>query len=270
MTIEEKAKAYDEGIEGIQEILSSGQDSIKMSRLQLRLQGIFPELKDKENKDERIRKELHIYLDWLDGRKDYAPRGEYTIRDMIAWLEKQKISEDTIKRDNKMVAEFPYTKEECTNSKLVALSTENEKGKTEPKFNEGEWITYEEPKTAKIIFFNCGRYGVENIDGTKGFPQSDYIDKNFHLWTIQDAKDGDVLADKDNNIGIFQECEGTYWNSYIYLGCDGELRGFGVGGMHEQTDTHPAAKEQRDLLFTKMKKAGYEWDAKKKELNKLK
>jgi len=47
----------------------------------------FPELA--ENEDERIRKELHIYLDWLDGRKDYAPRGEFAIRDMIAWLEKQ-------------------------------------------------------------------------------------------------------------------------------------------------------------------------------------
>lgn len=48
----------------------------------------FPELK--ESKDERIRKSIHIYLDWLDGRKDYAPKGEFSIKDMIAWLEKQK------------------------------------------------------------------------------------------------------------------------------------------------------------------------------------
>ena len=46
LTIEEKARRYDEAIEGIQEILSSGQDSIKMSRLQLRLHGILPELKE--------------------------------------------------------------------------------------------------------------------------------------------------------------------------------------------------------------------------------
>ena len=43
----------------------------------------------KESEDESIGKELYIYLDWLDGRKDYAPKGKYTIRDMIAWLEKQ-------------------------------------------------------------------------------------------------------------------------------------------------------------------------------------
>lgn len=42
-----------------------------------------------KSEDERIRKAIHIYLDWLDGRKDYAPRGEYSIREMIDWLEKQ-------------------------------------------------------------------------------------------------------------------------------------------------------------------------------------
>lgn len=53
-----------------------------------KVEGFFPELK--ESKDERIRKAICIYLDWLDGRnKDYQPKGEYTVRDMIAWLEKQ-------------------------------------------------------------------------------------------------------------------------------------------------------------------------------------
>ena len=34
-------------------------------------------------------------------------------------------------------------------------------------------------------------------------------------------------------------------------------------------DVKPATKEQRDLLFQKMKEAGYEWDADKKELKKI-
>ena len=51
------------------------------------MEWLFPELKESE--DERIRKAIHIYLDWLDGRKDYQPKGDYTIKDMIAWLEKQ-------------------------------------------------------------------------------------------------------------------------------------------------------------------------------------
>ena len=51
------------------------------------LDDIFPELAESE--DEKIKKAIHIYLDWLDGRKDCQPKGDYTIKDMIAWLEKQ-------------------------------------------------------------------------------------------------------------------------------------------------------------------------------------
>jgi hypothetical protein len=70
---------YEMALEGIQEILGSGEDSIKMSRLQLRLQGIFPELKESEN--EKMRK--HI----IEVLKDNFS-GEDTDR-CIAWLEKQ-------------------------------------------------------------------------------------------------------------------------------------------------------------------------------------
>ena len=38
---------------------------------------------------------------------------------------------------------------------------------------------------------------------------------------------------------------------------------------HGTHGLHPATKEQRDLLFQKMKESGYEWDAEKKELKKI-
>ena len=70
-------------LEGIQEILGSGEDSIKMSRLQLRLQGIFPELKESE--DEKVRKEIIDFLKLphpqFVGKRDHEK--------WIAWLEKQ-------------------------------------------------------------------------------------------------------------------------------------------------------------------------------------
>lgn len=61
-----------------------------------KLENIFPELTEYE--DEKIRKAIHICLDWLDGRKDYQPKGVYTIRDMIDWVIKQdkKISADKV------------------------------------------------------------------------------------------------------------------------------------------------------------------------------
>lgn len=77
---------YEMALEGIQEILSSGADSIKMSRLKLRLQGIFPELKESE--DEKIRKEL---LKAFQESEDslYMVLSPQRRKSFIAWLEKQ-------------------------------------------------------------------------------------------------------------------------------------------------------------------------------------
>ena len=141
---------------------------------------------------------------------------------------------------------------------------------TRLNFKVGDWIIRNNKYTGipvKVIEFN-GYYSCELNGEVVNFTLND-VHNNFHLWTIQDAKDGDVLVDKDNNIGIFQKFEGIYWYSYIYLGCDGELRGFSIGGSHKQTDVHPATKEQRDLLFQKIKEAGYHWNSKTKTLEKL-
>lgn len=141
---------------------------------------------------------------------------------------------------------------------------------TRPNFKVGDWIIRNNKYTGipvKVIEFN-GYYSCELNGEVVNLTLND-VHNNFHLWTIQDAKDGDVLVDKDNNIGIFQKFEGIYWYSYIYLGCDGELRGFSIGGSHKQTDVHPATKEQRDLLFQKIKEAGYKWNSETKTLEKL-
>ena len=80
---------YEMALEGIQEILDSGEDSIKMSRLQLRLQGIFPELRETE--DKKIRKWI---IDDITFNMNNEPlhNSEYRKKaeKAIAWLEKQK------------------------------------------------------------------------------------------------------------------------------------------------------------------------------------
>ena len=152
------------------------------------------------------------------------------------------------------------------------------KKQSEPKFKIRDWLCANELnnyanliKIVKIVdVFGKKRYKISrDYDSDLDLTEFDFIEKHYHHWTIQDAKDGDVLADEDNNIGIFQECEGMYWYSYTYLGCDGQLRGFSMGGSHEQTDTHPATKEQRDLLFQKIKEAGYKWNTETQTLEKL-
>ena len=53
---------------------------------------------------------------------------------------------------------------------------------------------------------------------------------------------------------------------YCFIGFSGIFYG---GECGHRTNVHPATKEQHDLLFQKMKEAGYEWDAEKKELKKI-
>jgi hypothetical protein len=115
-------------------------------------------------------------------------------------------------------------------------------------------------------------YVCEDLKGRRVTFTFNDVHKNFRLWNISDAKNGDVLADGYNNIGLYnKEVKGNFWNSYIYLGCDNRLYGF--GGYHDLKNTNkntkPATKEQRDLLFQKIKEAGYEWNAEKKELKKI-
>ena len=89
-------------------------------------------------------------------------------------------------------------------------------------------------------------------------------------WTIQDAKDGDVLA---TSVGAFiyngNNGGGSCPGSYCWINT---LGSFQIGVEHHWTGkkVYPATKEQRDVLMKAMNDAGYEWNAKKKELKRKK
>ena len=141
--------------------------------------------------------------------------------------------------------------------------------KVEPKFKVDDWIVKE-----NIVYHIDKISGVyltlSTIDGTALVYHKNVLNNyKIHLWDISDAKDGDVLATSTgafiyngNNGG--GSCPGSYCGINT-------LGNFKVGVEHHWTGKPviPATKEQRDLLFTKMKEAGYEWDSKKKELKKI-
>ena len=124
-----------------------------------------------------------------------------------------------------------------------------------PKFNfkVGQWIV----ATGKRVYLitKIDGFNVTLVD-TNGdeyvFHVSSLVDA--YQWTIADAKDGDVLVDENDNIGLYSgEKDDLYWHSCVYLGCDGFIHGgFGVKGYHKHNNTKPATEEQRDLLFSKM------------------
>jgi hypothetical protein len=195
-----------------------------------------PELK--ENEDERIRKEII----------DYIKTGTYH-KKWIAWLEKQ---------GNK-----PQGKSALESIRDEKVDNAN---KIEPKFHEGEWVVSKLDRKARQIsevhFDEYNSYYV--VDG-KEFNLEEY-DRLHHSWTIQDAKDGDVLAEESCIFIIQKICDNcTAAKTYCTLYDDGD---FDDGSIlyFDIDSTKLATKEQCDLLFTTMKKAGYEWDANKKEL----
>jgi len=321
-------KKYKEALEVIEEILSSGEDSIKMSRLKLRLQPFFPELKKSE--DERIRKEIISLI-------SSAHNHRAECKNWIAWLEKQgkqnesvtdfrieagkwymciksysdsctsvtkgKIYKsdkdgfilddcDELRMDRKGWAFDgklyfrPVTEEEISWLLYEGMPEPIEEKKTivpikehqEPKFKIGDWVMYC-GKPYQITGLHNDTFTLTSCDGSYFFNNIKSTNEPvFHLWTIQDAKPGDVLAYETDDVEwvliydrkeIIQDIDHIRYYALCY---DGNFDDEGISAFvteDYETHFHPATKEQRDLLFQKMKEDDYEWDAEKLELNRI-
>ena len=247
MNTEQKAKAYDEALEKAIKLQENSNGMI----LKKWLWNIFPELK--ENEDERIRKAIiatiHLY---------YGEPLEDEAKEMIAWLEKQGE-----KPQGKSALEA--INEEKVDNQNCVKPTDN----VEPKFKVGDWITNGKC-TWKIDSIDEDMYYINHC-GIDCGGDIKSIDKEYHLWTLQDAKDGDVLSFDNDTIVIFKDLyNATTFHSYCHIE-DGvfDISKDDMPDWWEGKGFHPATKEQRDILFQKMKEAGYEWDANTKELKKI-
>lgn len=157
----------------------------------------------------------------------------------------------------------------------IKVETANDVG---PKFKVGDWIASKGLNTALIVNINDDKYEVEFINDSKGFPNIEYVDKYFHLWSIEDAKDGDILVSLSKMHPFIFNGHYDEDTDYVYAYCgisdiikddsfyfdkypDEEFK---VWDSVE--NVRPATRDQRNLLFSKMKDSGYEWDSKKKEL----
>ena len=168
----------------------------------------------------------------------------------------------------------------CENNHAWAIKSQdyfefvdqNPVDKVEPKFKVGDWIVSECDNVAYIESISKTKYDLQCIDGYHEKMSIDYVDRCWRLWSIQDAKAGDVLAD-GNLPFIFQEID-IYKYIYAYCGItvnyDFKIESEGeFGEWTWMQDIKPATKEQCDFLLHKMHEAGYEWDAEKKELKEI-
>ena len=149
--------------------------------------------------------------------------------------------------------------------------------KVEPKFHPGDWIT-DGQLTCKVLRVTNKSYELHLCNDDYCHFETDVqsVDKYYHLWTIKDAKDGDVLSfyieHKGNKMvqtGIIEKYIGKHGgcsNTFkVYVGVNWE-NNFQIGEYMGCSDIRPSTKEQYDTLFARIKGAGYRWDSEKKEL----
>ena len=224
------------------------------------LEDLFPELR--ECKDERIRKGLiKTISSLLDNTILYHT--DITKEEALAWLEKQG---------------------EKTHAKLGQSEvTKTSDQELEPKFHKGEWIIHQGTENIyQVIARIDNQYQLKYGDNYTVQKCAD-VDRCARLWNItKDAKDGDVLYlqhEGVEHIIIYKRLFKKNFHTILSVRCayDGSTNDFFedvdyyhcITSERDEKEIHPATKEQRDLLFSKMKEAGYEWDAQKKELKKI-
>ena len=230
MTVEQKAKAYDESLERAKKwYYAPNADKIPTYSNRV-IEEIFPELKKSEV--EKIKEDL---IQWINEFPDTIWRGHYK-SDIIAWLEKQ---------DEQKSAD-----------------------KFEPKFHEGDWVIYNND-ICQIVKREEGCNKLVTQFGVEKEPVNERNLSTAKLWDISDAKDGDVLQ-LGIVTAIFQKYIGNNYKCYcsVYNGEFEIPSQDGDDNIYGCYNATPATKEQRDLLFQKMKEAGYEWVSQKKELRK--
>ena len=151
--------------------------------------------------------------------------------------------------------------------------------KIEPKFKIGDWII--NPKTGNVLQIKnvllCGNKGNYEFDYSSMPIES--VDKHYHLWTIADAKDGDVLYlqhDGKEHIIIYKGVIKERFRTFVsaYCAYNGIVDAFCFADVSRYVDIAyegimPATKEQRDTLMKAMTDAGYAFDFEKKELKKI-
>ena len=255
---EDYKKKYEEALERAK-VINSGTNNYNI------VTEIFPELKESE--DERIRKEIICYLDREITLSNFG--GDIaTFKKWIAWLEKQdpKKHEEELEKAYKCADEVQYRKGyEDAKREIENQNEQKPTDKVEPKFKVGDWCIDEEDGTIfQIIKVLDNTYTYKTNEGYEYSCTHYSLENDAKLWTIQDAKEGDVLVNENGIPFIF--------NGFLEKITVGAHCGI-TGGIFciprekniwATQNVLPATKEQRDLLFQKIKEAGYEWNAEKK------
>jgi hypothetical protein len=149
--------------------------------------------------------------------------------------------------------------------------------KIKPKFKVGDWVVF----NGLTLYINEVLKGYYRTISKGGTPNSyDWdIDNAARLWTIKEARDGDVLVCESGWTCIFKSLvNDETFSSYCFMDSTEWFCEIGSECHTLQEEfvkayngkIQPAKKEQRNLFFKKMQESGYVWNAEKKVLKNLK
>lgn len=221
---------------------------------------IFPELKESE--DEKMKKAIIHVL--YENYTDAAVIEGVEIAEIVAWLEKLGEQKPYGQRKECEDCQFNYAGE-CKGSCQMKRDEQNPADDVEPKFKVGDWVVLPFGIIAHIDSLNSTDYQVTTDGKICDFKISKQ--DNYRLWTIADAKDGDLIyiSTEENGIqAIFHEYKNDTIFLHCYLCADFVQGGYMPIGSVEQT--YPLQKTHYNRFFEKMHEAGYKWDSEKKEL----
>jgi len=230
------------------------------------IEGMFPYTEPADTLDGEI-ENIWNKLRNCDNTFTAAKSGLYEVIHHFAnWLEKQSYTKKDV--------DDAYLKGICnTKHELEKQGEQKPTNKIEPKFHEGEWIISNDKKsTYQVIEVKRGIYVIrDNVDNHEYHIGIEECEKSGRLFTIQDAKDGDVLVASDSSIFIFKEVRGSSCKHYIALTSDNEIQVNTKLDKFWETarGVKPSTKEQRDTLLKAMDDAEYTFDFGKKELKKI-
>jgi hypothetical protein len=141
--------------------------------------------------------------------------------------------------------------------------------KVESKFKVGDWVVSPNGVYWHIDKISNNRYEVTSNTGESS---NWNLDTNiYHKFTIQDAKDGDVLSYRDGQwIFIYKEKidNNSFYYHALYSTIHQDLTINDSGFTLLGDAIVPATNEERDILMKAMASAGYTFDFEKKELKK--
>ena len=205
------------------------------------LEEILPELAESEG--EKVRKDMLEYC-YKRMNNEFPTITIHQVKSWIAWLEKQVEHKP-----------FDYENDNIQQKDFVP--------KVEPKFKVGDFIA-NDYCFGKVIALTDDAY---LLDTGQGIPFS--CEHNTHLWTIADARNGDVLKE-DSCIFILKKIKSQ--DTAITHCCLFDDGDFNLSSKicFDVDSTYPATKEQRDTLMKAMTDAGYTFDFERKELKKIK